>query len=192
MPYLTSTKCKICTSKYRVEIEELRVKESKTFQELSDHLKDKHGLHISAGAVHRHFQNHFDYVSDEMALVQTASRQLYKENLVDAGNRAAKLSGMIHASYEYVTTHFNELDMKTALQMLFGSIDQLNKMEGTGAFAGGDFLMKFQEMLDMIKRGNPVQPTLIYDADVSGEATPDEANTKCSEMSPCPPPEGDG
>lgn len=109
-------------------------------------------------------------MTDEVEMVKIASRELYKENLIDAGNRAAKLSGMIHASYEYISTHFDDLEMKTALQMLFGSIDQLNKMEGTGAFAGSEFLLKFQEMLHAIKNDKVIQPTLIYEADEIGEA----------------------
>lgn len=171
MTYKTENKCSICQSKYRLECEEMRVKQGKTYQEISDHMATKYGYKVSAASIHRHFMRHFDYLTDEMKLVQVSSRKLFKETMIDAGERSAKLSGMITAAYEYVSTHFDELDMKTALQMLFGSIDQLNKMEGTGLYAGSDFLIKFQGLLDSIKRGNTEQPKLIYDVSTTGQVT---------------------
>jgi hypothetical protein len=171
MPYATSPRCKICQSTHRLEIEQLRVKEQKTFAAISSILNEKYGFKISDGSVHRHFTNHFEFISEEKALVAQESRKLYNDAMQTAGNRAAKLSGMVSASYKYVTEHFDELEMKTALQMLFGSIDQLNKMEGTGAFAGNDFLMEFQHLLQRIRKGETVQPTLIFNANELGEAT---------------------
>lgn len=170
MPYKTETKCKVCMSKYRLEIEELRTKQTKTYDQISTIMREKYGFVVSIMSLQRHFLNHFEFVTDQLAMVAKESKALFKENAITSGERIAKLSGMIAASYEYVTSHFDELEMKTALQMLFGSLDQLTKMEATGAFVGAGFLVQFQELLSSIKKDTIVQKPLDFIADEQGQA----------------------
>lgn len=170
MAYKTVDRCKVCTSQYRLEIEESRIKRNSTYDQISSDLKSKYGFHVSIKSIQRHMVNHFDPTTPALEMVQSASKLLFDETFVDKAHRGAKLSGMISASYDYINHHLNELDMKTALQMLFGSVDQLNKMEGMGAFAGNDF---FLGLLDLIKRMDekvPKQAELIYNADKDGQA----------------------
>lgn len=170
MAHKTLRACKVCQSPYRGEIEDMRVKQNLPLRQVAKHLSDKYGVEISTSAIHNHLTKHYEYMSESMKIAAIASRKMFKVDLIDAGERAGKLSAVMFAAYEYVATHFHELDMKLALQMLFGSVDQLNKMQGTGAFAPQEFLLQFQGLLDSIKRGTTTQPTLIYEADADGNA----------------------
>lgn len=171
MSYKHSNKCKVCTSQHRIQIEKMKAN-GMAYRTISDAIFEEHGLKIGHSAIQHHILNHFDPREDALEIVKKESRKLYKENLMDAGQRAAKLSGMMQAAYRYITEHYDELDMKLALQMMFASVDQLNKMEGTGAYAGNDFLKGFQQMLNDIKSGTPVQATIVYEADKDGNADP--------------------
>lgn len=173
MPYKNSKACKVCQSPYRGEIEELRTQQKKPLREITDHMQTKYGWDISTSAIFNHMNKHYEFITEAMKIAEISSKAMFKSNLIDAAERAEKLSGVMYAAYEYITSHFNELEMKTALQMLFGAVDQLNKMQGTGAFAPQEFLLQFQGLLEAIKRNQTTQPELIkvYEADTLGNAT---------------------
>lgn len=173
MPHKTSLRCTICQSPYRVEIETLRAREHKTFDEIIPIIIDKYGVKIAKSTMSRHFLRHFNLAPEQSAVVeasQRASKLLFKEEIVSTESRVVKLSAMMNASYEYLTNHYDDLDIKTALQMMLGSMDQLNKMQALGVMAKGNFLMQFLEQVSKMKdKEEPIQ-IQAFEADELGQA----------------------
>ena len=172
MPQQTSSKCKICMSGYRVEIENLRAKDKIPLEEIAKTLKTKYGFHIDPSAIHRHMRNHFNYDHDALTVTEQESKLIFQEQLFDVETRAKKLTGMMQASYEYIQAHWKELDLKTAVQIFFSSADQVQKMQIAGMFASNDFVMQFLEMVNQIKAEQHKQAKLptIYEATPEGDA----------------------
>ncbi len=170
MAFKTSTKCSICRSPHRTEIEQIYTKEQKTYVETAQEIEKRHHVKISPAAIHRHMRRHYDYMAPALNEARIQSMTVFKENLMDATTRAVKISAMLEASYQKIQAEWKDLDLPTAVKVFFSATDAINKMEGIGVLDQTDFMTKFLEVLHEVKKPQQVQEVLTFESDEQGIA----------------------